>query len=70
MLEKRVDSAERKRERGTDFALNHTWHQTRSPYSQIMYFLIHLVEAYYLVSNMLDSFAVAAYLQKHFDLQF
>ena len=69
MVEKRVDSRELERERGTDFALNHTWHQTRSPYSQIMYFLIHLVEAYS-VSNMLDSFAVAAYLQKHFDLQF
>ena len=53
MLEKRVESAER----GTDFALNHTWHQTSSPYSQIMYFLIHLVEAYS-VSNMLDSLTV------------
>ena len=25
---------ERERERGTDFALNHTWHQTKSPNSQ------------------------------------
>ena len=38
LLEKRVESAERERGRegGTDFALNHTWHQTKSPDSQIV----------------------------------